>query len=452
MKKIKSYKIIMALSLGAITLMPSCSDILDIEPQQNLSNNVALSSSSDLVTAARGMYDLMQDEDYYGRSMFVLPAVMSDEMFISSNNAGRYSEMQNYTFNSRTQWGRELWKEAYESINAANEIIAANITDLTTAGRNAKGEAYAVRALSHFNLVNFFALQYPESSDLGIALKTNTDPTELPSRSSVEQVYQQVINDLIEAESILDDSNNSGRFTKTAVQALLAKVYLYSGDKVNAADYASKVISTKGSLSSNWKNDILLEIRNTDIDNEGVNSFAYFIDQRGYGDGLARESLFNLYDDNDTRKSDWYLKGDRTGGEIDTQIITKFTLGGATSPNDDNYPIIRLPEMYLIRAEATMTTNPAQALIDLNAVANARNANTYGAINLDNILLERQKELAFEGHRLFDLIRNGKDINRTTDCSVQCSLPYSSNKDSFVLPIPQVELDANPNMQPNPNQ
>lgn len=446
MKKIKTYKIIMAIALGSITLLPSCSDILDIEPQQNLSTSEALATPGDLVTAARGMYGEMQDEDYYGRNMFVLPAVMSDEMFISSNNAGRYSEMQNYTFNSRNAWVRELWDEAYISINSANEIIASSVSN----GTLARGEAYAVRALSHFNLVNFFGLQYLESSDLGVAIKTTPSPTEQPSRSSVSAVYQQVINDLIEAEKLLDDSNNSGRFTKSAAQALLAKVYLYSGDKTNAAIYASKVIATKGALSSNWKNDILLEIINTDIDNEGTNSFAYFVDQRGYGDGLARKSLYDLYDSNDTRKSDWYQIGNRVGGESNTQIITKFTLGGATSPNDDNYPVIRLPEVYLIRAEATIDSNPAQALIDLNAVANARSANVYATISLDNVLLERQKELAFEGNRLFDLIRHGKNVDRTTNCAVECSLPYSTSKDKFVLPIPQVEMDANPNMKQNP--
>lgn len=440
------------LLLILIAFFGSCSSDLEIEPQQNLSNDAALSSSANLVTAARGMYGLMQSNNSYGRSIYVIPAVMSDEMFISTNNAGRYVQMQNYTFNSRTGFISGLWDRSYEAINAANEIILANVADLDSSGNLAKGEAYAVRALAHFDLVRFFALQYPESSDLGVAIKTIVDPTELPSRKTVAEVYQQVISDLLKAEEMLDDSNNNGRFTKSAAQALLARAYLYSGDNVKAAEYATKVINTKGSINSDWKQDILLEIKNTAIDNAGTNSFAYFVDQRGYGDGLARLELYDTYSSGDTRKSDWYEIGQRTGGESNTQLIKKFTLGGSTSPNDDAYPVIRLPEVYLIRSEATISTNPTQSLSDLNAVANARSASTYSSSTLDNVLMERRKELAFEGHRLFDLLRNGKNVDRTTDCSIECSLPYSANKDKFTLPIPQTELDANPNMQPNPNQ
>jgi hypothetical protein len=121
----------------------------------------------------------------------------------------------------------------------------------------------------------------------------------------------------------------------------------------------------------------------------------------------------------------------------------------------DNVKVIRLAELYLIRAEARaeLGTNISGAQQDLDQVAqralsSAPNNNDTGQDLKDAIFLERRLELCFEGHRLWDLMRKKQDIVRNQCTSLTCLIPYGS--DSVILPIPQIETDVNPNIEQNP--
>ena len=121
----------------------------------------------------------------------------------------------------------------------------------------------------------------------------------------------------------------------------------------------------------------------------------------------------------------------------------------------DNIKVMRLAELYLIRAEARaeMGSNDTGAQQDLDmvrqrALSTAPNSTTTGQALKDAIFLERRLELCFEGQRLWDLMRKKQDVVRTNCTSLTCLIPYGSN--SVVLPIPQVETDANANIEQNP--
>ncbi|PKD18660.1 RagB/SusD domain-containing protein [Salegentibacter salinarum] len=448
----------------------SCSeDFLEIDPEQNVAAENAVVDLSTLQTAVNGVYSNLQSNGYYGRNVYVMPELMADNLYLSLRNTGRYLDFNNFVVSEEDSYVESTWNSIYEvAVNATRVIEGGENLLEQFPGQEAQikqllGEAYALRSLAHFDLVRLFAQPYnftAGASHPGIPLIIEINENEVsPSRNSVNEVYQHINSDLSTAVSFMTEANQDGRFSLNAAYALAARVALYEEENEKAITYSTNVIeSNVFSLIPNerymelWSLDFneetLMEVINTIADNAGTNGLGHFFDVTGYADALVTEDLVATYDENDVRLQA-ILEGSKPGAEEEAYFVNKFPNG---TLHDDNIKILRLAEQYLIRAEAYAKTGQNElAQQDLQVVMSRANPGAeeiaeVGNELIDRILLERRKELAFEGHRLFDLNRNkkGVSIDQGEGNVIEASYP----NEKFILPIPLSELNANPQIGP----
>ncbi|RAV28878.1 RagB/SusD family nutrient uptake outer membrane protein [Sinomicrobium soli] len=456
-------------SLLIVLAASSCgSDFLDIEPEQNVSSEQAITDINTLRTAINGVYSKLQSSDYYGRSMYVIPELMADNLYLSSRNTGRYLDHESFAVTEEDSYSDGLWNLMYEVIvNATKAIDGGESLEAVTDGQQQEidqlvGEAYALRALAHFDLVRLFAQPYNFTADAGhdgVPVIARSEDNEIaPSRNTVKEVYDQVNSDLETAIHKMTEERKNGRFTIYAAKALAARAYLYQENYEMAITLSTDVLENggytlvpNGSYPELWSeafnSESIFEVVNTVADNAGTNSIGHFFDPAGYADALVPEELYELYDSGDARL-EAINRGSKTGAEDDALFVYKFPNGTSW---DDNMKVLRLAEQYLIRAEAyAKTDKPDLARDDLMAVVNRADPGAAGVTGsgqglVDRILEERRKELAFEGHRLFDLNRNKKDVRIIQSENV---LEVAYPNDKFILPIPLNEINANPNIKP----
>jgi len=441
----------------------SCSkDFLDLQPEQAVSMSQALKTNSDFNAAITGCYDGLQSGNYYGKFFIMTPDVMSDDAK-GGTLVNRASDWASYQGSStdRSNLAENIWSIGYKVIDRANRILESgtelNINDI-------KGQAYAFRALAHFDLVRIYAQHYTftaGASHLGVPIVTTVDPLAKPARNTVKEVYDQVIADFKSSLELINDTKNSYYFSKNVVRALLSRVYLYKEDWTNAVAMADAVINSgKYSLVSNanyakifstdHSTESIFEIDMNPTDNNGSGSLAGNYLASGYAEYLPTSDLYDLIPVNDVRKTLFVTDPKLSGGVYGKIRVNKYS----NALGYDNTPVIRLSEVYLNRAEANYHLNNAGAaqadvnLIRKRGLPTAANVTATGAALLEEILLERRIELSFEGHRLWDLTRNKKGVFRTNCTSTTCSVPYPDNR--FVLAIGKFEIDVNENMIQNP--
>lgn len=456
-------------SIWAFFLISCSEDFLEIDPEQNVAAENAVVDINTLQTALNGVYSNLQSNGYYGRNMYVMPELMADNLYLSLRNTGRYLDFNNFVVSEEDSYVESSWNSMYEvAVNASRVIkggenILEEFPGQETQIKQLVGEAYALRSLAHFDLVRLFAQPYnftPDASHPGIPLIKEVSEKEIsPSRNSVGEVYEHINSDLEIAISYMTEDKQNGRFSVNAAYALAARVALYEEENQKAITYSSNVIQSgvfslipHGNYEELWTVDFnqetLMEVINTVADNAGTNGLGHFFDPTGYADALVTEDLVNTYSENDSRLFT-INEGSKPGAEEEAYFVNKFPNG---TLHDDNIKILRLAEQYLIRAEAYAKTNQddlaqqdLQEVVERADPAAATIMETGDAL-INRILLERRKELAFEGHRLFDLNRNkrGVRIDQGEGNIIEASYP----NDGFILPIPLSELNANPEIQP----
>ncbi|MFD2246267.1 RagB/SusD family nutrient uptake outer membrane protein [Pontibacter ruber] len=460
--------------LSATLLLGSCKDeFLDQEPYSSLPIGSAILTADDMQSAANGMYQSLRSTDTFGRNIPLMGDLMADNVYIAPANSGRYIAQNAYTTTVATAEPANMWSALYTTILRANTIINATVPASPTVDQ-LKGEAYAVRALCYFELTKFFATPYTVNPNaLGVPLVTTFDPKNPtsyytgsnPKRNTVAEVYAQINADLDQAYSLITATKNSSYINKYGARALQARAYLYMGDYQKAKEAALDVVTNGGytlvsaaNYASYWKNaapvtnkvETIFEISLDGVNNNGTNALAYIYDQNGYGDMLATTDLYNTYAEGDVRKS--VITAGKKGTVNPAYIVAKYPNTLNASDKDD-IKVIRYAEVLLTLAEAEARTgNPIEALRRLNEVATARGAAPYVSVGdqlIQDILTERRKELAFEGHRYWDFMRLNLPIIRTAQ---HPSAAREIAVDNFrrIQPIPQGELDANPNIEPNP--
>ena len=465
-------KIYISILFSAMMLFgTSCGEeFLELTPQQSIADDQFLQTFSDFEAAIVGAYDQMQLADWYGRYLPLVADVMGEDVKQNAS-ANRAKEWAEYTGSPQDFIPEEFWAEIYEEINIVNSIINSTFESpegVITEFNQIKGEAYAIRALSYFDLVRLFAQHYtftPDASHLGVPIVLEFDVQSKPERSTVTQVYAQIISDFEQAISLMSlDPSNAGTFSKEAAQALLSRVYLYMEDYAQAESYATQVINSgKFTLVSNAdypmqffngdSPEAILEIVYNTVDNPGSDHLGGMYKSTGYGDYLPSEDLLDLMDDNDVRKT-LFLEDENISGIYGNIRVNKYPSSGADLATD-NIPVIRLSEVYLNRAEARAKSgDTAGAQEDLNMIRqrgnpDAADVTATGDDLITEVLNERRVELSFEGHRIFDITRNKQGVVRNDCTSSVCEISYPSNR--FILAIPIEEMDANANMVQNPD-
>ncbi len=436
---------------------------INLTPPTSLTPQQALASESDLATALRGAYSGLRNVDLYGRTVPVLGDILSDNAYQSLTNSNRYTVFNLNTYTVADGNVSGFWNAAYSTILRCNNIITSTLAGNANVNQY-KGEAYAVRALCYFTLVRYFAKPYTDNPDaLGVPIVTTYDPELYPARNKVSEVYGLINSDLTQAYALMTQFTNSTQFSKYAAKALQAKVYLTMNDKANAKTAALDVINNSGftvvpaasyvaywnvSLPRTDKVETLFEVSSDAISNNGFDALPNIYTQSGYGDLLASDDFYALLGATDVRKG-LYATGTRGG--LAAIFVNKYpnTFGGDISDTK----VLRMSEVYLIAAEASLPGNEADALLYANYITSRRTAApiaSTGAQLFEDIITERRKELAFEGDRYLDLQRLKRDVVRSTNYpSAARNILYTNTR--RILPIPQSEVDANPNIRGQQN-
>lgn len=429
--------------LSMVVLLGSCSDRLDVVPRQDIPSEVAISNGENVQNILTGVYDETSQEESYGGYL----QIMAD-LYGFNDQATWYGtfqdpkEVYNKSIFVDNAFVRDLWLNGYEAINQANLVL--DYSDLVNEDDRDRvmGEAYFLRALNYFDLNRFFSS--PDKS-MGVPL-TLTSVVDLDrdleiARAPSDQVYQQVISDLQNAIEMLPESNDVYA-DKYSAEALLARVQLHIGNYEEARDAASDVIENSGRMltanyadafnnDSNSSEDLFaFQVNTQDGDNVLVTHYASTENGGRGGDIAVNDAYLNMFGPTDDRGMFFYI------GDYGDVLTSKFTDEYA------NISLIRLAEMYLIRAEANErlgTEVGATPLEDINTIRARANAELLAKVTLDDILEERQLEMMFEGFLIWDYTRTGRAVGE---------IPADSPRLSF--PIPLRELDANSALDQNP--
>lgn len=471
--------------LVALVSLASCNDFLIEEPKLTQSDVLTLSSYEGLNKATLGAYSPLYSSSWYGAN-FVLASELRGGNAKNPTNtdftSGRYTNEYNWSFNPSIT--SPVWSRAYYVISAANNVLN-NLEGKEETGKvetqdldNLKAECLFLRSLSYFDLVRTYAQPYthaPESPGVPIVLETIADNK--PARNTVKEVYDQIVADLLAAETAIDPEYTRGDAVKDpaavvslpAIQALLSRVYLYMGEWQKAADYATKVINAKvdnanrfslwtaAEYENAWGNDyptggeIIFEVYGSKGSsyNGSWDEISYMVNPEGYADVASTADLRDLFEEGDVRGEMFVSHPDAQ----DHFWTLKYPGKGEGTPDANNIVVLRLSEMYLNRAEALhkgATISGVTALGDLNAVATIRGAAAHESPSDNAIFNERRKELCFEGHIVYDFARNKRNLVRV-DYNGQANQNIDFPNYRWAMPIPKTETDANPNIVQNDN-
>jgi starch-binding outer membrane protein, SusD/RagB family len=367
--------------------------------------------------------------------------VTTDPLFLSFNqNHAPAQENTSY-----------FWYVSYKMISSANLVISlyerGDLTNPSPANLQLVGENYFIRAFAHFSMLNLFARPYTHDPDgPGIIIRNSDNESAQKARSTVKEVYEFIQDDLRTAATLMQPGTIRGKGYASvfAAHALMSRSFLYMEEPDSVLKYSNLVINSgQFGITDDYPNyfrnatesdETIWCIIYTEVDDlkkfGSIASMYYSDGNSGWGEEYASDLYRELLDQNpgDTR-SEYIVpllddQGNimvKTGTGIRMYYITKFSFQGG-SPTLSSPVMFRISEMYLNRAEAYARKGDAtNALNDLDAIRMNRGLSDHlfngtipaGKTLLQTVLDERRLELAFEGHRTFDVYRNKQDLNRT---------------------------------------
>ncbi|NQZ75511.1 MAG: RagB/SusD family nutrient uptake outer membrane protein [Ekhidna sp.] len=472
----------------------SCDSLLDIEAENSLSGDI-LTDQSSMESALNGAYynffginDGSDGGELLGGDFKLIATLLTRQVNLEvswdETNAPGYEDFVRKSVLETNIRVEANWRRAYETINIVNEIIA-NIDIVSDAAARARieGEAKAIRGILYFEMVRLWGPQYQGSgSDPAIPLLidpiTSVEGINTPTKASVSDIYNRAKTDLNDASSALENlGTNNERISYYACEAYLAKIEMQMNEYSNAINHLNNVIggpfqltATPDAAFSNASNttEDILAVQQTAANNTGINTSglsAFFNSFNDFGSTMRLQpsALNSTFLANNPKFSGADLRAridssatsaDQVNGlyyldQVNTQSVSSAKYLRST----DVIPLVRLAEMHLDRAESILESNfigspiDATALSDLNAVRTRAGLpallDTLSASQFyDSLILERNRELLYEGVIFHDLKRqaaNGLFV-RITSSNLD---PLS---DRFVLPIPQSECDASPGL------
>lgn len=501
-------------SIILVALFAACD--LDRFPYDAVETDELFADKEGLEAATQGSYSLLKgDADGYGFSpqLHRLTEYPGDNVSLSGTTVDDL--FYTYNYNNVTTSGRanDVWKSGYKAIVSCNKVIELAVEEESAESDHLIGENYFLRAYTYFQLVNVFGRPYTQgTSNLGVPLKLTSDIEDIPDRHTVGEVYDQIVADLLKAESLMSVSKTNAYATKEAARALLSRVYLYMEENEKAIEYADKVINS-GRFNLVPTSELAKYFVKTPEDNpETIFCFRYIedsdynngwytvgslyanIEGSGWGEMYASSSYLNLINEHpeDARKG--FIEPQYELDEEENKIPavywvndkynylfrrtfeengkTYFTQEGAKyeviaedgeaktsyyfvnnagekiyvekeydmykrngypkfyilkASLQENVPhlwspvVSRLGEIYLNKAEAyARLGNETEALNNVNTIRERAGIPLYGSSAdfpegkdlLDVVLDERRLELAYEGHRKFDVFRNNRVMDR----------------------------------------
>jgi len=445
----KPINYLLSLVLAVLTFS-SCDSFLDVQPKASISDEQTIYDKVSAETALRGVYNGVANGSYYGTT-FQSIGYLSGDNIQWTGSQSQVQEFINHKVSAENSTISSAWIAIYSTINRANQVIAKVplVTDatLTDALKNPiVGEAYFIRALAYFDLARTWG---------GVPLITEptTNPTQNSgiTRSSQAETYAQVLKDLDKAEPLLAETINRYHATRKTVWALKSRYYLYQKNWAKAEEYADKVIADA-------------------INYKLLTPYSAFFAANARG---TQESIFEVFYNGTSEINDhrgqWQPQtngGTRQWAPNDAfvTLVNNPVIGGNRSslvakdnqarwygnlyyrsPGSDPSYIIRIAELYLIRAEARAQQEKLTlALSDVNAIRTRAGLGASPAVSKDDILLavenERRIEFALEPHRWFDLVRTGR----------AAAVLSITDPNRYLMPIPSVQLQTDKALVQNP--
>lgn len=446
------FSYIKKLVLGGllVCMAQSCQDALNRDPISALDAAIGFTTRQDAEAALIGCYNALQSANYMGLRYWLFADMYADNI----SHVGTFpsfAQIVNRTILADNVEGTNMWNIIYSGINRCNNVIvsAERINDPAFAKQVTLGEARLLRAFHYFNLLRYYGgtpAGFNKSGGLGVVIKT--EPTLTPEdatprrRSTEAEVWKLILDDIDFAIANLQPTGAVGRVNRRVAVALKARAHLYREEWAQAETAASEIINLTGAtayrlLPTASYTDLYLTRNSSEaiwelqFDANNTNSIAFFYYPTtlgGRNEVSSSASLRTAHQAADIR--------------LPVNVIaTPTSLANKTQKysrvaGTDNVILIRLAEMYLIRAEARLAQNKqADALADLNQIITRAGlpalVSTSNTEILDRILLERRLEFAHEGHRYFDLRRLGRLA------SIGFTQPFRA-----LWPIPQREVDT----------
>lgn len=448
-KSIISFRNITTLFL--VFSLVSCKNFLEIESQNSVSDKVTITDKASAETALRGAYNALSNSAYYGLSYQSIGYLSGDNLTFTGTQI-ILNEFVLHTVRSDNSYVSDTWNGIYKTINRANHVIqkVPGVTDLklTAALKDQLvGEAHFLRALSYFDLVRLWGgVQIVLTPTVSVEEKAGI------ARSSVAETYAQVLKDLEAAEPLLPETTNRFRATRKTVWALRARYHLYRGEWADAEKYAAKLVADQAnySLRSPYSSFFAGNVTGTtesvfEINYSTTNVNTHRTSWQPTANGGNRNWIPNTNFLNLLFNAE--IGGNRKDmvAQTTTAPITWYGNMYYRNPATDPSYVIRIAELFLIRAEALAQQNKlTEALADLNAVRTRAGLAASPAKTQSEVLLaienERRLEFAFEPHRWFDLVRTGR----------AAAVLGLTDANRYLLPVPLTELQADPALKQNP--
>lgn len=472
--KNKDYTRIITLLL-CLAFFSSCEEDLNVEPNDTINEIDFLNNPDNAVKLVNGVYNKQLDFEMYSFSWIGMTSITSDDAdkgsSISDTGADK-NKMDNLTFEASDISFREVWQGRYDGIGRANNALfyLEQLQIQETLKNRLIGETKFLRALYYFDLVRCFGGVPLVTERIDINNSTLINQVVF-TRKTKQETYAQIEADLLDAIEKLPlkgqySLNDLGRASKGAAQALLAKVYLYQGNKMQEAfDMAGNVVfSGQYGLLANYQ-DVWREVGENKIESiyeiqaspgNAPQSYSYVQAPRGtpdlgWGFNTPSLSLVNAYETNDVRRSATILFSNvnlwdgfpaSPGWSNPRYNYKSYHSSIQESWNGDrertgkNLRILKYSDILLIRAEAALNIgNTSDALENVNLIRVRAGLLPLTSITMDQLLHERRLEMAMEHERWFDLVRTGKALSA-----------MAANGKTFitgkheVFPIPQNEI------------
>ena len=441
--------------LALMIVMFACSDFVEVEPPKNVLISETVFNDPATVESALAniFYKIREQGMVSGRAgLTSLMGTYSDELDYYGFDVNLL-QIYNHNLSPSNTTVLNWWGSAYNAVYAANDIISGvdNSSVLTLEEKNRfMGQALFVRAYIHSLLLNVYG-------DIPYITTTNYLENNTVSRIPVSIVVNNIISDLISAETLLEGVSTDGERilpSQAGVRALLARMYLYTEEWDLAEKTASQLISAhaleldinsvflKGSQETLWQ----LKPGDNPANTHEANELT-IQEIPGQQYALTNE-LLDSFEAGDLRLTNWIGSAISSDGETTLYFVQKYKATFTETESLEYSIIFRLAEQYLIRAEARARLgNISGAQQDLNTVRNRAGLTDSSADSmndlLDAILHERRVELFCEqGQRWWDLKRTGNAA------SVISSVKPNWQETDVLFPIPESELEVNPNLMP----
>lgn len=470
----KTFFIKTVMAVGITIAATSCEGFLDITPDGQVKRDEMLATNEGVEDALYGVYAKLRNTTLYGQEMYFSSLEIMSQTLYCYGNTG-VTALGQYDYNNTTVKNvfAMIWNDMYNNISNVNSVLNAPLVD----GANAypaniyKGEALALRAMMHFDLMRLFAEQITVNPNAkGIPYATEFS-LKTPDFETLAENYNHVLADLQEAERLLADEGEYENTTSFmadrqihlnlhAVRALMARVFLTKGDKEKALEYAEKVIAQSG-RQLKTKTEVINDVAGVLSKKEclfGVYFSGFYTQVSAklqqtisYSSLDLRGDFMEMYENGvsglDFRTTAYFTSVDM-GGTAKYRL-SKFTdiydlqNNASARPADliQGINMIRLPEMYYIAAECLLDKDYPKALDYFNEVVTNRGLDALSGegeetLTQEVINTERYKEMIGEGQTFFNMKRQNLSIP-----SYDNSVTYRPEDGIYVVPIPDSEYE-----------